>query len=50
MREPQGGTAMQSLNVFILGPNIWLQVTGPEQSATQIEETMHGLLNGLQHP
>lgn len=41
---------MQSLNVFIPGPNIWLQATGPEQSATQIEETMRGLLNGLQHP
>lgn len=50
MREPQNGTPMQSLNVFIPGPNIWLQVTGPEQSAAQIEEAMRGLLNGLQHP
>jgi hypothetical protein len=50
MREPQSGTAMQSLNVFIPGPNLWLQVSGPEQSAAQIEETMRALLDGLQHP
>jgi len=50
MREPQSGTPIQSLNVFIPGPNLWLQVTGPEQSAPQIEETMRQMLNGLQHP
>lgn len=50
MREPQSGTQMQSLNVFLPGPNVWLQVSGPEQSAAQIESTMRGLLDGLQTP
>jgi hypothetical protein len=50
IREPQNGTPMQALNVFIPGPNIWLQVTGPEQNTAQIDEAMRALLNGLQHP
>jgi hypothetical protein len=47
LRDPQGAT-VQSVNVFIPGANLWLQVNGPESSAKQVEDTMQGLLNSLQ--
>jgi len=48
LRDTQGA-AMQSLNVFVPGPNLWLQVNGPEAAGQQIEQTMQSLLRGLQH-
>jgi hypothetical protein len=50
MRNPQGGGAFQSLNVFIPGVNLWLQVNSPEQYNQQGEEVMQALLATLQHP
>lgn len=49
MRDPQGATT-QSLNVFVPGANLWLQVEGPQAADRQIEQTMQALLRGLQHP
>jgi hypothetical protein len=48
LRDPQGAT-MQSINVFIPGANIWLQVNGPEQNARLVEDTMQSLLQNIQH-
>ncbi|MCX8113720.1 MAG: hypothetical protein N3D71_01425, partial [Burkholderiaceae bacterium] len=50
LRDPASGVPMLSLNVFIPGPNIWLQVVGPEDGAQQIEETMQALVGAIQHP
>ena len=50
LRDTQGGGAFQSLNVFIPGANLWLQVNSPEQSNRQGEEAMRALLAMLQHP
>lgn len=47
LRDPQGDT-VQSVNVFIPGANLWLQVNGPESNAKRVEDTMQGLLNSLQ--
>jgi hypothetical protein len=47
LRDAQGAT-MQSVNVFIPGANLWLQVNGPASSAKLVEDTMQGLLDGLQ--
>lgn len=47
LRDPQGAT-VESVNVFIPGANIWLQVNGPESNAKRVEDTMQGLLNSLQ--
>jgi hypothetical protein len=47
LRDAQGAT-VQSVNVFIPGANVWLQVNGPASSATLVEDTMQGLLNSLQ--
>jgi hypothetical protein len=47
LRDPQGAT-VQSINVFIPGVNLWLQVNGPESNAKRVEDTMQGLLNSLQ--
>jgi hypothetical protein len=47
LRDPQGAT-VQSINVFIPGANVWLQVNGPESNAKLVEDTMQGLLNSLQ--
>lgn len=47
LRDPQGAT-VQSVNVFIPGANLWLQVNGPESNAKRVEDTMQGLLNSLQ--
>jgi hypothetical protein len=47
LRDPQGAT-IESVNVFIPGANLWLQVNGPESNAKRVEDTMQGLLNSLQ--
>lgn len=47
LRDPQGAT-VESVNVFIPGANLWLQVNGPESNAKRVEDTMQGLLNSLQ--
>lgn len=50
MPNPQGGGAFQSLNVFVPGANLWLQVNSPVQSNPKAEEVMRALLAALQHP
>jgi hypothetical protein len=47
LRDPQGAT-VHSVNVFVPGANVWLQVNGPESNAKLVEDTMQGLLNSLQ--
>jgi hypothetical protein len=48
LRDAQGAT-VESVNVFIPGPNLWLQVNGPEQDAKRVEATMQALLQSLQY-
>jgi hypothetical protein len=48
LRDAQGAT-IESVNVFIPGPNLWLQVNGPEQDAKRVEATMQALLQSLQY-
>jgi hypothetical protein len=47
LRDAQGAT-MESVNVFIPGANLWLQVNGPESNAKLVEDTMQALLANLQ--
>jgi hypothetical protein len=39
---------MRSLNVFVPGPNVWVQVTGPAQNMAQLDETLKMLLKTIQ--
>lgn len=48
VKDPQSNTAMESLNVFVPEPNIWLQVLGPAKNSQGVEATMQALLNTLQ--
>jgi len=48
MRDQSSGVGMQSMNVFIPDVNLWVQVTGPEQNASQLQQTLQAVLNGLQ--
>jgi hypothetical protein len=48
MRDQSSGTGMRSLNVFIPDVNLWIQVTGPEQNAAQVQQTLQAILAGLQ--
>jgi hypothetical protein len=48
MKDPQSNTSMESLNVFVPGPNVWLQVLGPMQNSQGVESTMQALLNTLE--
>jgi hypothetical protein len=48
MRDQQSGTSMHSMNVFISEVNVWIQVSGPEQNAPQLQQTLQAILNGLQ--
>lgn len=50
MRDQQSGQSMQSMNVFVRGPNVWFQVMGPEQSAPQLAEILNVLLKSAQFP
>jgi hypothetical protein len=48
LKDPQSEMVMRSLNVFVPGPNVWVQVTGPAQSAPQLDKTLENLLKTIQ--
>ena len=48
LKDPQSEMVMRSLNVFVPGPNVWVQVTGPAQSAPQLDKTLEILLKSIQ--
>jgi hypothetical protein len=48
LKDPQSEMVMRSLNVFVPGPNVWVQVTGPAQSAPQLDKTLEILLKAIQ--
>jgi hypothetical protein len=48
MRDQQTGNSMHSMNVFVPGPNLWLQVMGPEQNAQQLGDVLSVLLQTVQ--
>jgi hypothetical protein len=48
IKDPQSEMVMRSLNVFVPGPNVWVQVTGPAQNMAQLEETLQILLKTMQ--
>jgi len=48
LKDPQSETVMRSLNVFVPGPNVWVQVTGPAQNAPQLDKTLEILLQTVQ--
>ena len=48
LKDPQSEMVMRSLNVFVPGPNVWIQVTGPAQNAPQLNETLEMLLKTIQ--
>jgi hypothetical protein len=48
LKDPQSEMVMRSLNVFVPGPNVWVQVTGPTQSASQLETSLEILLKSIQ--
>jgi hypothetical protein len=48
LKDPQSEMVMRSLNVFVPGPNVWVQVTGPAQNAPQLDKTLEMLLKTLQ--
>ena len=47
-RDPMSGQMISSLNVFIFGVNIWVQVMGPEQNAQQLGPILQAILGSLQ--
>lgn len=48
MRDPMSGMSMRSINVFIQGTNLWVQVMGPEQNLPQIQQLLQVILSSLQ--
>jgi hypothetical protein len=48
MKDQMSGTSMHSMNVFIPGPNICLQVMGPEQNMQSLQQTFQTILGGLE--
>jgi len=48
MKDQMSGTSMHSMNVFISGANMWVQVMGPEQNTQQLQQTLQSILGGLQ--
>jgi hypothetical protein len=48
MKDQTSGMSMHTMNVFISGANTWVQVTGPEQNAQQLQQTLQSILAGLQ--
>jgi hypothetical protein len=48
LKDPRSGMVMRSLNVFVPGPNVWVQVTGPAQNTPQLDETLQMLLKTIQ--
>jgi len=48
VKDPHSEMVMRSLNVFVPGPNVWVQVTGPAQNMPQLDETLQMLLKTIQ--
>jgi hypothetical protein len=48
LKDQMSGGSMASVNVFILGANVWVQVMGPEQNAQGMQQTLQSILAGLQ--
>jgi hypothetical protein len=48
LKDPRSEMVMRSLNVFVPGPNVWVQVTGPVQNASQLDKTLESLLKTIQ--
>jgi hypothetical protein len=48
LRDQASGSSIRSINVFIQGANLWVQVMGPEQNAQQIQQVLQAILGGLQ--
>jgi hypothetical protein len=48
LKDPRSEMVMRSLNVFVPGPNVWVQVTGPAQNTPQLDETLEMLLKTIQ--
>ena len=48
LKDPQSEMIMRSLNVFVPGPNVWVQVTGPAQNAPQLDKTLEMLLKTIE--
>jgi len=48
LKDPHSEMVMRSLNVFVPGPNVWVQVTGPAQNAPQLDKTLEMLLKAIQ--
>lgn len=48
LRDPMTGTSMHSMNVFISGAAVWVQVMGPEQNAQQLGQVLQTVLSSLQ--
>jgi hypothetical protein len=47
MKNPQANVSFHSMNVFIPGPNVWIQVMGPEPNTSQIGQTLQSILGSL---
>jgi hypothetical protein len=47
LKNPQANASFHAMNVFIPGPNIWIQVMGPEQNTQQIGQVLQSILGGL---
>jgi hypothetical protein len=48
IRDQMSGSSMRSINVFIQGANLWVQVMGPDQNSQQIQQVLQSVLGGLQ--
>lgn len=48
LRDHMTGTSMHSMNVFISGAAVWVQVMGPEQNAQQMGQVLQTVLSSLQ--
>lgn len=47
MKNPQNNTSVHAMNVFVPGPNLWVQVMGPEQNIQQIGQVLQSILGNL---
>ncbi|WP_006787738.1 hypothetical protein [Thiorhodospira sibirica] len=47
IRDPQSERRMRSVHVFIPGPNIWLQATGPDADTRTLSAHVQKFLDGL---
>jgi len=48
MRDQNTGMSTHSMNVFVSGPGLWIQVMGPEQNTQQIGQVFNSVMSGLQ--